>query len=256
LSGYGGEKINSRHKSGKIDQFYPFLPSFCLLFAGLLYPARMQRNHEPGSISGPQSHTETAKKYDVRVLDEQEKLIVRQLIRDPRESDNGIGEATGVNVRTVSRKRQRLEEEGVISYYTHVDFSQHGMRQFGSKHLYIIKFRLGITIRQILEDIRREPKVRSVFTEMIEESHVAEIDGKTALLLFVEGVTEVDIVQTVQEKLIPSLLANHGENSIEEVSTVRVLAPIRRLRNYLPGVNMENGYMKKDWPNDALYVGQ
>src|SRR3712207_5044028 len=46
----------------------------------------------------------------MRPLDPQERLIVRQLIRDPRESDNGIGEATGVNVRTVGRKRQRMEQ--------------------------------------------------------------------------------------------------------------------------------------------------
>jgi DNA-binding Lrp family transcriptional regulator len=51
----------------------------------------------------------------MRQLDEQERLIVRHLIRDPRESDNGIGEATGVNVRTVGRKRQRLEQEAILS---------------------------------------------------------------------------------------------------------------------------------------------
>ena len=50
----------------------------------------------------------------MRTLDEQEKAIVRRLIRDPRESDNGVGELTGVNVRTVSRKRQRLEQEGIL----------------------------------------------------------------------------------------------------------------------------------------------
>src|SRR5271165_3174568 len=44
----------------------------------------------------------------MRTLDEQEKAIVRRLIRDPRESDNGVGELTGVNVRTVSRKRQTV----------------------------------------------------------------------------------------------------------------------------------------------------
>jgi len=52
----------------------------------------------------------------MRELDEQERLIVRQLVRDPRESDNGIGELTDVNVRTVGRKRQRLEQEGILSY--------------------------------------------------------------------------------------------------------------------------------------------
>ena len=192
----------------------------------------------------------------MRDLDEQERLIVRQLIRDPRESDNGIGEITGVNVRTVGRKRQRLEQENVLSYYTQLDLSAQGTGQFNSRHLYIIKFRIGVTFKQLTEDIQREPFVRSMFTEIIFESHIAEIDGKLAMLLYIDGASDTDIVQTVQEKLIPSLLRNHGENSIEEISTVRLLSPVRVMRNYLPFVNMQNGYIHKDWPDEAIYVGK
>jgi len=192
----------------------------------------------------------------MKELDEQERLIVRQLIRDPRESDNGVGEATGVNVRTVGRKRQRLEQAGVLSYLTHLDLSSAGTGQFNTRHLYIIKFRIGITYRQLLEDIQREPNVRSIFTEIIFESHVAEIDGQLAMLLFIDGASDTDIVQTVQEKLIPSLLRNHGENSIEEVSTMRILSPVRMMRNYVLPVNMEEGYIRKDWPDEAIYVGK
>lgn len=192
----------------------------------------------------------------MRELDDQERLIVRQLIRDPRESDNGIGEITGVNVRTVGRKRQRLEQDAILSYYTHLDLSAAGTAQFNSRHLYIIRFRIGVTFKQITDDIKREPFVKSIFTEIIFESHIAEIDGKIALLLFIDGESDTDIVQTVQEKLIPSLLRNHGEHSIEEISTMRLLSPVRLMRNYLPFVNMQDGYIRKDWPNDAIYVGK
>jgi DNA-binding Lrp family transcriptional regulator len=189
-------------------------------------------------------------------LDAQERLIVRQLVRDPRESDNGIGEATGVNVRTVGRKRHRLEQAGILSYFTNVDLTARGTGQFAARHLYIIKFRIGVTYTQVLEDIQREPFVRSSFTEIIFESHIAEIDGKLAMLLFIDGADEINIVQTVQEKLIPSLLRNHGDNSIEAVETIRVLAPVRQMRNYVLPVNMHAGYIKKDWPDEAIYVGQ
>jgi DNA-binding Lrp family transcriptional regulator len=191
----------------------------------------------------------------MKELDEQERLIVRHLIRDPRESDNGIGEATGVNVRTVGRKRQRLEQAGILSYFTHLDLSSRGTGQFGARHLYIIRFRIGITYKQLLDDIQREPFVRSIFTEIIFESHIAEIDGKLAMLLYIDGADETNIVQTVQEQLIPSLLRNHGENSIESVNTIRVLAPVRTMRNYIQPVNMNAGYIKKEWPDDAIYVG-
>ena len=190
-----------------------------------------------------------------RQLDEQERLIVRALIRDPRESDNGIGETTGVNVRTVGRKRHRLEQAGILSYFTHLDLSARGTGQFNARHLYVIKFRIGVTYRQLLEDIQREPFVRSSFTEIIFESHIAEIDGKLAMLLFIDGTDETELVQTVHEKLIPSLLRNHGENSIEEINTIRALAPVRQMRNYVLPVNMHAGYIKKDWPDEAIYVG-
>ena len=192
----------------------------------------------------------------MKQLDQQERLIVRQLIRDPRESDNGIGEITGVNVRTVGRKRQRLEHAGILSYFTHLDLSAHGTGEYNTRHLYIIKFRNGVTFNQLVEDIKREPFVRSIFTEIIFESHIAEIDGKLAMLLFIDGASETDIVQTVQEKLIPSLERNHGVGSIENVSTMRVLSPVRAMRNYILPVNIQHGYVRKDWPNEAIYVGR
>lgn len=191
----------------------------------------------------------------MRALDEQEQMIARQLVRDPRQSDNAISEVTGVSVRTVSRKRQRLEEEGVLSYHTHVDLSARGTGQFLARHLYILKFRIGVSQKQVVEDIKKELFVRSVFTEVIFESQIAEIDGQLALLLFIDGKSDDDIFQTVQEKLVPCLQKNHGKNSIEEISTMRLLASVRTLRNYLPFVNIQNGYIREDWPDEAIYVG-
>jgi len=107
-----------------------------------------------------------------------------------------------------------------------------------------------------VDDIAKEPKVRNIFGEVIFESFIAEIDGNVALLLFVEGINDRNLVQTVQDKLIPSLLKNHGENSIEEISTLRILAPVRVMRNYLPSINMKDGHMTEDWPDEAIYVGE
>ena len=189
-------------------------------------------------------------------FDEQEILIIRQLVRDPRQSDTAIAESTGVSTRTVNRKRQRLEDAGIISYHTQVDLSGSGTGQFQARHLYTIQFRVGVTLKQLLDEIRQEPNVRTVFTELIFESHIAEIDGKLALLMLIEGESDREIVETFQEKIIPSLLKNHGKDSIEEISTTRVLSPIRVMRNYLPLVNMEAGFIRKDWPDEAIFVGK
>src|SRR6516164_8041710 len=200
--------------------------------------------------SNPTAHS------DMRILDQQEKAIVRRLIRDPRESDNGVGELTGVNVRTVSRKRQRLEQEGILAYFASVDLSVNGAGQFNARHLYIIKFSVGITYKQLVDDIRMEPS-RTVFTERVYESHIAEIDGKVALLLYIDGDSDVDIVQRMHEEFIPRLLENHGKDSIEEISTIRLLSPVRVLRNYLPLANMRNGLLILNGPTkQSMLAGE
>jgi len=51
-------------------------------------------------------------------------------------------------------------------------------------------------------------------------------------------------------------LKNHGNDSIEAVSTLRLLAPVRIMRNYQPLVNMNGGYLRPDWPSEAIYVGR
>jgi DNA-binding Lrp family transcriptional regulator len=243
---------DSRRDSINIDGFLsPKLVS--RIIYALCNAEQLQRAGSRGLLTLPLSSLigDTA----MRILDEQEKAIIRHLIRDPRESDNGVGELTGVNVRTVSRKRQRLEQEGILSYYANVDLSANGAHQFTARHLYIIKFGVGITYKQLVDDIKMEPS-NTVFTERVFESHIAEIDGKVALLLYIDGDSDVDIVQRMHEELIPTLMENHGKELIEEISTVRILSPVRVMRNYLPLVNMKNGLMRPDWPDEAIYVGR
>ena len=52
----------------------------------------------------------------------------------------------------------------------------------------------------------------------------------------------------------PALRKRHGDDSIEDVQTIRLLSKVRKLRNYLPSVNMEGGMMKADWSTDAIFV--
>ncbi|MBT4503015.1 MAG: winged helix-turn-helix transcriptional regulator [Gemmatimonadetes bacterium] len=190
----------------------------------------------------------------MRKLDIQDKQIIRALVRNPRCSDNKVSSQTGVPVRTVSRKRARLEQDGVLSYRTVVEMQSSGTSRFTTQHMLIIKFKLGITRNQIVEEIRNEPNVVNVFYELIRDSNITETDGHIALVMIVEGESDSDIVESIQGKIVPSLQKNHGEDSIVELRTLRVLDPIRREHNYLPLVNMEDGFLKKDWPDDAIFA--
>jgi DNA-binding Lrp family transcriptional regulator len=193
--------------------------------------------------------------HSSKVLDDQEKLIVRALIRDPRLSDNQVGKLTGVPTPSVRRKRKKLEEEGLLSYFAALDMQESGTGTFGARHLYVIKFRIGITVKQLVEEIKNEPNVRTIFTDLIYESHIAEIDGRVALVMIIEGKHDADIVENMQGKIVPSLRKNHGPDSIEEISTIRLLNPVRIFHNYVPLVNMRQGVLNADWPKDAVFVG-
>jgi DNA-binding Lrp family transcriptional regulator len=191
----------------------------------------------------------------MRTLDDQERTILKALIRDPRQSDNHISKITGVPTPTVRRKRNRLENEGLLSYFAALDMQEAGTGTFSARHLYIIKFRIGVTVKQIIDEIKSEPNVRSVFTDLIYESHIAEMDGRVALLMIIEGKNEADIIENVQGKIVPSLRKNHGPESIEEISTLRLLGPIRIFHNYVPLVNMSKGVLRPDWTDEAIFVG-
>jgi DNA-binding Lrp family transcriptional regulator len=190
-----------------------------------------------------------------KVLDDQEKLIVRALIRDPRLSDNQIGKLTSVPTPSVRRKRKKLEEAGLLSYFAALDMQESGTGTFGARHLYVIKFRIGITVKQLVDEIKNEPNVRTIFTDLIYESHIAEIEGRVALVMIIEGKNAADIVENVQGNIVPSLRKNHGPDSIEEISTIRLLNPVRIFHNYVPLVNMRQGVLNSDWPKDAVFVG-
>ena len=190
----------------------------------------------------------------MRKFDEQERLILRALIRNPRSSDNKISALTGVPVRTVSRKRGRLEDEGILSYHAAVDMQASGSGRFNTQHMITIKFKLGVTRSQIVEEIRSEPNVANVFTELISYSYIAETDGRVALVMVVEGESDSDVVESVQGKIIPSLQKNHGDDSVVELGSVRLLGSIRRDHNYLPMVNVARGILREDWPDEAIFL--
>ena len=179
-------------------------------------------------------------------FDEQEKLIIKALIKDPRMSDNNIGKLTKVPIRTVSRKRKKLEQENKISYYVAVNLKSK------ARHLYLIKFRIGITKKKLMDDFKKEPRMKTLFTDMIYESRYAEIDGHTAILMTVEGNSDDEISENFNGKILPLMSKNHGENSIINITTMRLSDTLRLFHNYLPFVNIKHG--KLNWPIESIYL--
>ena len=189
-----------------------------------------------------------------RKLDDKEEKIARALIRNPRLSDNAVGRITDIPVMTVNRKRKKMEEEGLLSSYAAINMGPKGTGRFRARYLYLIRFKLGVSQNRIVREILGEPNVRTAFTEFIYESHMAQINGHTALALIIQGRDDYEVNNVFNNRLVPSLQKNHGEDSIVEVSTIRLGRPIRLFHNYIPMVNMKGGRIRDDWADEAIVV--
>lgn len=187
-------------------------------------------------------------------LDTTDRAIARELVKNPRSTDKHIREATGIALRTISRRRRRLEEEGRIRYSAEVELGSHRCAKSFSRHLYIIRFRLDISLHDVRSKVANKDTIMAN-TDIVYESHIAEVDGRLALLLVIEGKREAEVVESVHDKLLPRLIANHGKDAIEGISTICLLDTIRRQRNYLPGINTEGAAIQADWPSASLFVG-
>src|SRR3990167_7981787 len=89
----------------------------------------------------------------MREIDWQERKIVIELVKNARISDNEISRRTRIPLKTVNRKRKKLEEEGLLYYFTHLDNSPSGTGMFNSRKLYIMKLKKGVTRKQIIDSL-------------------------------------------------------------------------------------------------------
>ena len=87
-------------------------------------------------------------------LDKNELEIVKQLIKNPRISDNKISKNTKIPVKTVNRKRKKLQAVGIINYYVSINTKKDGLGWFPSRHVYTIKFRLGLSQNKLIQEIK------------------------------------------------------------------------------------------------------
>ena len=82
----------------------------------------------------------------MKELDDFERKVVKELIRNPRISDNQIAKNVKMPVMTVNRKRKGLEEEGYLRYFTSLDTGEHGTGKFRAKQIYCVKFKILVLI--------------------------------------------------------------------------------------------------------------
>lgn len=188
-------------------------------------------------------------------IDVQECKIIKELIKNPRISDNQLSKNTGIPVMTVNRKRKRLEEEQIINYYVSVKKHQDGIGTFAARQLYIIKLKAGITRRKYIDSIEMDQKLKVFNSKFVSTTYLGEKDGHLALVIVLDAVNDHKLVDEFNGRIIEAINNKFGDDSVEEVTTTRLNDTIRMHHNYLPQMNMANGRMKEDWPEEYIFTG-
>jgi len=187
----------------------------------------------------------------MKKFDDHEKKIIRELIRNPKISDNQIGRKSGIAVKTVNRKRKRIEERGLINYFCSVNHSATG--ELNSSMLVILSLKNGIT-RAALEDGLLRRHVMAGAKKHTRHVYLGEDQGKTSIILLLEASEYKELTEVLNARIIPELRMNYGEDCLIDVKTFNLTTTVRRMHNYMPSVNMANGVLKPDWPSEDIFV--
>ena len=187
-------------------------------------------------------------------LDNQEKLIVRELIRDPRISDNQIAIKTNVPLKTVNRKRKLLEEKNILNYYTHLDISPSGTGTFSSRMMFVIVLKNGITRKALMDKINYSQRENSFFAKHMFMSFIGDYEGNVAIISIVESHKHQDIIEIYNAEIVNELESFFGPGCILKNTTIPIMLNHRLFRNYVPLKNMKNGKIMKEWPDDHIFV--
>lgn len=189
-------------------------------------------------------------------IDDHECKIIRELIRNPRISDNQISKNTKIPVMTVNRKRKNLEKAGIINYYTDVRHGLEGTADHNSKQLYIIKFKAGFTRTQYYQKMSKDTRMRKFTAEHVTLSYLGEKDGHLAIMMIINASTQQELIESFNGQIIPNFKRKFGDDSIVGIETFRLSEVSRIHHNYIPKLNMKDGKIKKDWPNEYIFVNK
>jgi DNA-binding Lrp family transcriptional regulator len=182
----------------------------------------------------------------MRELDKNEKIIVKELVKNSRISDNQIAKNTGLAVKSVNRKRKKLEEDNILFYFTHADNSLNGTGSFSAIQLYILDFKQGITRAKFIEKFTNTDFPTTLQKHCL-NSYLAESNGVLKLVLFIESYMDSDILEIFNADYLPKLELLFGKRCITNTSTLTINSTLQLCHNYFPSINMNNGKIKENW---------
>ena len=189
----------------------------------------------------------------MRTLSQKEQKIALELIKNPRSSDNSISKNTKIPVKTVNRKRKKLEEEGLLHYYAAIDYFKTGV--FSASNIFEIKFKLGISRTYFLERFKSDNQTK-FDAKHYRQSMLGESDGHLLLIIIVDSRHESDMLEIYNTEIVPKINDLFGHDAIYSTKVIKLTNALRILHNYVYEINMSDGLIKSDWSDELLFVGE
>ncbi|MFP4117386.1 MAG: AsnC family protein [Candidatus Woesearchaeota archaeon] len=157
-------------------------------------------------------------------IEEKDKAIIRELIKNPRIGDNQISKSTGIPVKTVNRRRKYLESSNTINYMTFVNNFSNGTGRFNSIVLYTMFFEYGITTEIVKRIIMsKEYNETPAIIKHIMIDMVGEKEGMATYSFMVTSRAHEDIIEILNADIVPMIKRYLGDGSIKKIeeNTIR-----------------------------------
>jgi len=177
-------------------------------------------------------------------LEKFDRTIIRELIRNPRLSDNQIANKTNISVKTVSRRRNALEKRGVLTYLCRVDHSETGIGDFQAMELYAIKLKQGIFRKQFL-DIYQSSKMFDSIKKHISFKWLGERDGHLIIFLIIESRLNSDIIEIYNTEIVTKLNYHFGPDAIAGAKSFPLSKALSAFHNYEYLFNIKNSRLSE-----------
>ena len=152
------------------------------------------------------------------IIEEKDKLILRELIKNPRTTDKAISTATNIPMKTVNRRRKYLEDTDTVKYMAFVNNFGSGTARFNSICMYTIYFNYGITTEQVERVVTStEYNNKPIMIKHLLLDFVGEREGMPTYSLTITSRAHEDLVEILNAEIVPEIKKHLGENCIKSI---------------------------------------
>ncbi len=185
------------------------------------------------------------------IPDRQERLILAELVKNPRISDNSISRATGIAIKTVNRKRKLMEERGLVQYICRIVHGPPGTGEYAGRAILVVQFAPGIYRQRFLQRYT-EQNFLSGYRKHISCMWLAEMEGMLCLAILLESRKASDIIEIFNAELCRRLEENFGSACVKRCIHLPLAADLVYFNNYEQVSGMQNAYVRSGQP---VFVG-